>query len=205
MARLTADSKVVHVDLVGDVVRAASGSMVAYTGTVDFRNAGLGGGGGLRAALKQRIAGESISLMECQGHGRVTCAQAARDVTVVGLNGDTLTVESEHVLAVTSGLRLDVKFSGLQGLTSGQGLATTTVSGQGQVALTSDGPLIGLEVRPGEPVVVDPDAFVAYHGQLSMNLVSGVSWRSLVGEGSGEPFSLRFEGQGSVYIQPAER
>lgn len=205
MARLTADSKVVHVDLVGDVVRAASGSMVAYTGNVDFKNAGLGGGGGLRAALKQRIAGESISLMECQGHGRVTCAQAARDVTVVGLNGDTLTVESEHVLAVTSGLRLDVKFSGLQGLTSGQGLATTTVSGQGQVALTSDGPLIGLEVRPGEPVVVDPDAFVAYHGQLSMNLVSGVSWRSLVGEGSGEPFSLRFEGQGSVYIQPAER
>ncbi len=205
MATLTADKKVVHVDLVGDVVRAASGSMVAYTGNVDFKNAGLGGGGGLRAALKQRIAGESISLMECQGHGRVTCAQAARDVTVVGLNGDTMTVESEHVLAVTTGLRLDVKFSGLQGLTSGQGLATTTVTGQGQVALTSDGPLIGLDVRPGEPVVVDPDAFVASHGQLSMNLVSGVSWKSLVGEGSGEPFSLRFEGQGSVYIQPAER
>ena len=205
MATLTADKKVVHVDLVGDVVRAASGSMVAYTGTVDFKNAGMGGGGGLRAALKQRIAGESITRMECQGHGRVTCAQAARDVTVVDLHGDTLTVESEHILAVTSGLRLDVKFSGLHGLTSGQGLATTSVTGQGQVALTSEGPLIGLSVRPGEPVVVDPNAYVASHGQLSMNLVSGVSWRSLVGEGSGEPFSLRFEGQGSVYIQPAER
>ena len=205
MATLTADKKVVHVDLVGDVVRAASGSMVAYTGNVDFKNAGMGGGGGLRAALKQRIAGESLSLMECQGHGRVTCAQAAQDVTVVDLGGQTLTVESEHILAVTSGLRLDVTFAGLQGITSGQGLATTTVSGQGQVALTSDGPMIGLTVSPGQPVVVDPDAYVASHGQLSMNLVSGVSWKSLVGEGSGEPFSLRFEGQGAVYVQPAER
>ena len=204
MATLTADKKVVHVDLVGDVVRAASGSMVAYTGNVDFKNAGLGGGGGLRAALKQRIAGESISLMECQGHGRVVCAQDAQDVTVVDLTGDTLTVESEHVLAVTGGLRLDVRFSGLHGMTSGQGLATTSVSGQGQVALTSDGPMIGLAVSPGEPVVVDPDAYVASTGQLSMNLVSGVSWRSLVGEGSGEPFSLRWDGQGVVYIQPAE-
>jgi uncharacterized protein (AIM24 family) len=205
VATLTADKKVVHVDLVGDVVRAASGSMVAYTGNVDFKHAGMGGGGGFRAALKQRIAGESISLMECQGHGRVICAQAARDVTVVDLNGDALTVESEHILAVTSGLRLDVAFSGLQGITSGQGLATTKLTGQGQVALTSEGPMIGLSVTPGQPVVVDPDAYVASQGQLSMNLVSGVSWKSLVGEGSGEPFSLRFEGQGNVYIQPAER
>jgi uncharacterized protein (AIM24 family) len=205
VATLTASGKVVHVDLVGDVVRAASGSMVAYTGTVEFKHAGMGGGGGFRAALKQRIAGESISLMECQGHGRVTCAQSAQDVTVVDLAGDTLTVESEHVLAVTSGLKLDVTFAGLRGMTSGQGLATTSVSGQGQVALTSDGPLIGLAVGPGQPVVVDPDAYVASRGQLHMDLVSGVSWKSLVGEGTGEPFSLRFEGQGTVYVQPAER
>jgi uncharacterized protein (AIM24 family) len=205
VSTLTADKRVVHIDLDGDVVRAASGSMVAYTGSVDFKHAGIGGGGGLRAALKQRIAGESLALMECQGHGRVICAQAARDVTVVDLAGETLTVESDHVLAVTGGLRLDVAFSGLQGITSGQGLATTTVSGQGQVALTSEGPMIGLSVTPGQPVVVDPDAYVASQGQLSMNLVSGVSWKSLVGEGSGEPFSLRFEGQGTVYLQPAER
>ena len=205
MATLTADKKVVHVDLTGDVVRAASGSMVAYTGSVEFKHAGMGGGGGFRAALKQRIAGESVSLMECQGHGHVICAQAAQDVTVVDLAGDALTVESEHVLAVTSGLRLDVQFSGLRGMASGQGLATTSVTGHGQLALTSDGPLIGLAVGPGQPVVVDPDAYVASRGQLSMNLVSGVSWKSLVGEGTGEPFSLRFEGQGTVFVQPAER
>ena len=205
MAQLTAAKKVLHADLNGDTVRSSAGSMVAFEGNVSFKNAGMGGGGGLRAAMKQRIAGESINLMECTGQGRVYLALEALDVTVVDLDNDVLTIESEHILAVTPGLKLDVQFSGLRGMTTGQGLATTKVSGTGQCAITSDGPMIGLEVMPGMPVVVDPDAYVASTGQTQMSLVSGVSWRSLVGEGGGEPFSLRFEGQGAVYIQPAER
>ncbi|KRB73232.1 hypothetical protein ASE01_20990 [Nocardioides sp. Root190] len=205
MVTLTADKRLLHADLAGETIRAASGSMVAYTGNVDFKHAGMGGGGGFKAALKQKVSGESIKLMECVGSGRVTFAVDAMDVSVIDLTGDTLAVESEHILAVTGGLTLDVKFAGLQGMTSGQGLATTTVTGQGQVAITSDGPLIALGVQPGVPVVVDPDAFVASFGQMTMNLVSGVSWKSLVGEGTGEPFSLRFDGAGTVLIQPAER
>lgn len=205
MAQFYADKRVLVVDLQNELVRAASGSMVAYEGNVQFKSAGMGGGGGLKAALKQRVAGESISLMECSGHGRVYLAQDAMDVTVVELGGDRLTVESEHILAVTPDLKLDVQFSGLRGMTSGQGLATTSVSGTGTAAIMSDGPLIALAVAPGSPLVVDPDAYVAGTGQLQMSLVSGVTWRSLVGEGGGEPFSLRFEGQGVVYIQPAER
>ncbi|GAA5145015.1 AIM24 family protein [Nocardioides marinquilinus] len=205
MATLTAHKKVLHADLGGDSVRAAQGSMVAYQGNLEFKHAGMGGGGGFRAALKQKVAGESITLMEVKGTGRAYLAQDALDVTVVRLENDRLTVESEHILAVTEGLKLDVQFAGLRGMTSGQGLATTTVSGSGQCAIMSDGPMIPLAVGPGMPLVVDPDAYVAGTGQLQMSLVSGVSWRSLVGDGGGEPFSLRFEGQGTVYIQPAER
>ncbi|NEM04838.1 AIM24 family protein [Geodermatophilus normandii] len=205
MAQLTAQKRVLHADLHGDRIRAASGSMVAYEGNVDFKSSGMGGGGGMRAALKRAVAGESISLMDCSGHGRVYLAKDAMDVLVVDLGGDTLTVESEHILAHTEHLRLDVQFSGLRGVTSGQGLATTTVTGQGQVALVSEGPVMALEVAPGQDLVVDPDAYVGSRGQLSMNLVSGVSWKSLVGEGSGEPFSLRFTGHGLVLVQSSER
>ncbi|MGY1652168.1 AIM24 family protein [Geodermatophilus sp. SYSU D01119] len=205
MAQLTAHKRVLHADLHGDRIRAASGSMVAFEGNVDFKSSGMGGGGGMRAALKRAVAGESISLMDCSGSGRVYLALDAMDVLVVDLAGDTLTVESEHILAHTEQLRLDVQFSGLRGVTSGQGLATTTVSGHGQVALVSEGPVMALEVAPGADLVVDPDAYVGSRGQLSMNLVSGVSWKSLVGEGSGEPFSLRFTGHGLVLVQSAER
>lgn len=205
MATLTADRRVLHADLTGDTIRAAEGSMVAYEGSVDFKNAGIGGGGGFRAALKQKIAGESLSLMECAGTGRVYLAQDAMDVVVIDLEGQTLTVESQHILALTSGLRTDVTFAGLGGLSAGHGLATTTVTGPGQIGVTSDGPMIGLHVTSGMPVVVDPQAYVANFGNLNMSMVSGVSWKTLVGEGTGENFSLRFEGEGTVYIQPAER
>jgi uncharacterized protein (AIM24 family) len=73
------------------------------------------------------------------------------------------------------------------------------------VALVSEGPVMALEVAPGMDLVVDPDAYVGSRGRLSMDLVSGVSWRSFVGEGSGEPFSLRFAGQGLVLVQSSER
>ena len=58
-------SRVLEIDLHGDAVRAATGAMIAYTGDVSFKNAGMGGGDGLRSALKRRVTGESVSLMQC--------------------------------------------------------------------------------------------------------------------------------------------
>ncbi len=198
--------RVLEVHLGGGTVRAITGSMVAYDGQVTFKNAGMGGGGGLRAALKQRVTGESLSLMECTGHGVVYLAVDAQDVAVVDLRGDTLQVESQQLLALDGNLRTDVTFTGLRGASSGQGLFTTAVSGQGQVALlSSGGPPIALEVDPQYPLVVDPDAYVASRGQLHQTIVTDVSWKTMIGEDSGEAFSLRFDGTGVVYIQPAER
>lgn len=197
--------RVLEVQLAGDTVRAQTGAMVAYEGEVTFKNAGMGGGDGLKAALKRRVAGESLSLMEMTGHGLVYLAREAAQIALVELAGDTLSVESSSLLAIGAGLKADVAFAGLHGALAGQGLATTTVSGHGTVAITSEGPPIVLQVAPGEPLVVDPDAFVASAGQLTRSFVTDVSWKSVLGEGGGEPFSIRFEGSGLVYIQPAER
>ena len=199
-------ARVLEIDLQGKPVRAATGSMIAYTGEVSFRNAGMGGGDGLRAALKRRATGESVALMQCSGNGTVWFAKDAMDVVVVELAGDTLNVESEQLLAISDGLRTDVAFAGLRGASSGQGLFTTTVTGSGAVALLSaGGPPIALEVSPQYPLVVDPDAFVASTGRLNQTFVTDVSWRNLIGESSGEAFSLRFDGTGVVYVQPEER
>lgn len=199
-------SRVLEIDLAGDAVRAATGSMVAYTGEVQFKNAGMGGGDGLMAGLKRKAAGESVALMTCAGHGTVWFAKDAMEVLIVALDGDTLKVESEQLLALSDKLRTDVAFAGMRGASSGQGLFTTTVTGHGTVALLSaGGPPIALEVSPQFPLVVDPDAFVASQGNLNQTFVTDVSWRNLIGESSGEAFSLRFDGSGVVYIQPEER
>lgn len=198
--------RVLEARLDGDSVRAVTGAMVAFDGKVNFKSAGMGGGDGFKAALKRKVTGESLSLMECTGAGVVYFAVDAQYVTIVELSNETLQVESSQLLALVGGLRTDVMFSGLRGASSGQGLFTTTVSGAGSVALLSNGgPPIALEVGPQYPLVVDPDAYVASRGQLNQTFDTDVSWKSVLGEGSGEPFSLRFEGSGVVYIQPAER
>ena len=207
MAQLrTNGRRVLEAHLQNDAVRAVSGSMVAYEGQVQFKSAGFGGGDGLMAGIKRKATGESLSLMECQGNGVVYFALDAQDITLVDLNNDTLQVESRQLLAMAGNLRTDIKFAGVRGATTGQGLFTTTVTGMGQVAiLSAGGPLIGLEVNGQNPLVVDPDAFVAARGQLNQSFITDVSWANVIGEGSGEPFSLRWDGQGVVYIQPAER
>ncbi len=207
MAQLrTNGRRVLEAHLQNDAVRAVSGSMVAYEGQVQFKSAGFGGGDGLMAGIKRKATGESLTLMECQGSGVVYFALDAQDITLVDLNNDTLQVESRQLLAMAGNLRTDIKFAGVRGATTGQGLFTTTVSGMGQVAiLSAGGPLIGLEVNGQNPLVVDPDAFVAARGQLNQSFITDVSWANVIGEGSGEPFSLRWDGQGVVYIQPAER
>lgn len=85
-------SRVLTAHLAGETVRAITGSMVAFDGQVSFKNAGLGGGDGFRAALKRKVAGESLALMECTGHGVVYFAVDAGDVTVVELKNETLQV-----------------------------------------------------------------------------------------------------------------
>lgn len=198
--------KVIEAHLNNTSIRALTGAMVAYEGNITFKNAGFGGGSGMLAGLKQRVTGEALSLMECTGQGRVFLAVNAQNVTIIDLNNEQLQVESRQLLAMAGNLQNNVTFTGLRGASSGQGLFTTVVTGQGQVALLSaGGPLIHLEVSPQYPLVVDPDAFVCAKGQMQQSFITDVSWRTAMGQGSGENFSLRWDGQGIVSIQPAER
>ncbi|WP_243708725.1 AIM24 family protein [Actinomadura sp. GC306] len=198
-------SKMLAVDLAGETIRALNGSMVAYEGEMAFKRQGMTGGEGLRGALKRRIAGEGMTLMEVTGQGTVHLAHEAAEVTLVQLTGDTLFVESESLLALEGTLQTGVHFVGLRGMGTGQGLATTKVDGHGTVAILSDGPAIALEVNPQTPLCVDPHAYVCHHGQLQQDVVTDVNWRTVLGQGSGESVQFRYSGHGLVYVQPAER
>lgn len=193
------------VDLAGETIRALNGSMVAYDGQMAFKRQGMTGGEGLRGAIRRRVAGEGMTLMEVTGQGTVFLASEATEVTLVQLAGDTLLVESDSLLALDGRLQTGVQFIGLRGFGSGQGLATTKVEGHGTVAILSDGPAIALEVSPATPLCVDPHAYVAHRGQLRQDVVTDVNWRTVLGQGSGESVQFRYQGHGLVYVQPAER
>jgi uncharacterized protein (AIM24 family) len=61
-----------------------------------------------------------------------------------------------------------------------------------------------LRCRAADPVVTDPNATVAWSGNLSPQIKTDISLRSLIGRGGGEAFQMRFEGEGFVVVQPCE-
>ncbi|NYI06486.1 AIM24 family protein [Allostreptomyces psammosilenae] len=198
------DPRVLSVDLAGDSVRARNGAMVAYEGQISFKRLS-GGGDGLRGMVARQLTGESVTMMEVKGSGTCHLADEARHVNLVRLSGEKLFVEASNLLAVDGALRTGTTFTGLRGATQGNGLFTTTVEGTGQAAILSDGAAIVLRVSAQFPLQVDPGAYVAHTGNLRQDFVTGVSWRTFVGESSGESFQIRFTGEGLVYVQPSER
>ncbi|ARP72406.1 AIM24 family protein [Streptomyces pluripotens] len=197
-------SKVLAVDLAGDAVKAKNGSMVAYDGRMTFKRLS-GGGEGLRGMVTRRITGERMAVMEVRGDGTCWFADRAAEINLIELRGDRLCVESSNLLAADAGLRTGTTFTGLRGASQGNGLFTTTVEGHGQAAITSDGPAVVLRVSPQYPLMVDPGAYIAHQGDVRQSFQSGVTFRTLFGEGGGEAFQIRFEGDGLVYVQPSER
>lgn len=197
-------SKVLAVDMTGDAVKAKNGSMVAYDGQMAFKKL-TGGGEGLRGMVTRRLTGEQMTLMEVKGHGTCFFADRASEINLVTLNGERLYVESSNLLATDGGLRTGTTFTGLRGASQGNGLFTTTIEGHGQAAIMSDGPAVLLRVGPQYPLTVDPGAYVAHQGDLRQSFQSGVTFRTFMGEGGGEAFQIRFEGDGVVYVQPSER
>lgn len=190
--------------MAGDSVRAKNGSMVAYDGRMAFKKLS-GGGEGIRGMVTRRLTGEQMVMMEVKGEGTCFFADRASEISLVSLHGDKLYVEASNLLCTDGGLRTGTSFTGLRGGASGNGLFTTTVEGTGMAAIMSDGVAVVLRVTPQYPLSVDPGAYVAHQGNLQQNLQSGVNFRTIMGEGGGEAFQMRFEGDGLVYVQPSER
>jgi len=91
----------------------------------------------------------------------------------------------------------------IAGMASG-GLFNIRVEGPGLVAITTHYVPITLRVVPGQPVFTDPNATVAWSGTLEPAIHTDISFKTLIGRGSGETIQLRFEGTGWVVLQPYE-
>jgi uncharacterized protein (AIM24 family) len=188
------------------------GAMIAYRGQVTFTPDIAGGQGGVPAMIGRRVAGEAAPLMTVEGDGSVMFGHGGHHVQVVDLTGDTLYVEADRLLAFDGTLEQGTMFMGSQGgvlgmvrgQVSGQGLFTTTLRGRGSVAVMAHGGVLELPVTPDRPVHVDPQAYVAHHGDVRNRLSTAMGWRDMVGRGSGEAFQLELSGNGTVYVQASE-
>ncbi|RLU99126.1 hypothetical protein CTZ27_14230 [Streptomyces griseocarneus] len=198
--------------LPGQRLFSQRGAMLAYKGEVSFTPSITGGQGGVMGMIGRRVANEATPLMTVEGDGTVMFGHGGHHVHIVELNGETLYVEADRLLAFDGTLRQGTMFMGSQGgvmgmvrgQVTGQGLFTTTLQGKGDVAVMAHGGFIELPIVPGRPVHVDPQAYVAHRGDVRNKLSTALGWREFVGRGSGEAFQLELSGQGTVYVQASE-
>jgi uncharacterized protein (AIM24 family) len=182
---------------------ARVGSMIAYTGNVNFERESAFSGG-ISNFIKKKLTGEGTPLMSLDGNGRVYLADQKKKVSLFDLSGEAVSVNGNDLLAFDDGIDWDIEMmkSG-SGMMTG-GLFNVKLSGRGTVAITSHGKPLTIEVTPGRTVHTDPEATVAWSGSLSPSVESAMSFKSLFGRGSGEAFQLAFDGDGWVIVQPFE-
>lgn len=188
------------------------GAMLAYRGQVTFTPNIQGGQGGVMSMIGRRVANEAAPLMTVEGSGTVMFGHGGHHIQVISLAGDTLYVEADRLLAFDGSLQQGTMFLGSQGgvmgmvrgQVTGQGLFTTTLKGNGAVAVMAHGGVVELPITPQRPVHVDPQAYVAHHGDVRNKLSTALGWRDMVGRGSGEAFQLELSGSGAVFVQASE-
>lgn len=194
--------RILEVNLM-DQVWAKSGAMISYNGNIKFEREGILEHG-VGKMFKKALTGEGSSLMKATGRGRLYLADQGKKITIFDLDNETITVNGNDLLAFEPSIDWDIKLmKKVAGMVSG-GLFNVTLNGSGRVAITSHYEPLTLLVRPGEPVITDPHATVAWSGHLEPNFKTDVSFKTFIGRGSGESIQMQFEGDGFVIVQPYE-
>ncbi|SDP28622.1 Uncharacterized conserved protein, AIM24 family [Halobacillus aidingensis] len=194
--------RILEVNLL-DQVWAKAGAMISYNGNIKFEREGILEHG-VGRLFKKAMTGEGSSLMKATGRGRLYLADQGKKITIFDLDNETITVNGNDLLAFEPSIDWDIKLmKKVAGMVSG-GLFNVTLSGSGRVAITSHYEPLTLLVRPGEPVITDPHATVAWSGHLEPNFRTDISFKTLIGRGSGESIQMEFEGDGFVIVQPFE-
>ncbi|WP_431026722.1 AIM24 family protein [Lysinibacillus sp. LZ02] len=194
--------RLLEVNLDG-LVWAKAGSMVAYEGSIKFVREGILENG-LGAMFKKAFTGEGASLMKANGQGKLYLADSGKKIIILHLQNEAIYVNGNDLLAFEPSIKHQIKLMRkVAGMMAG-GLFNIRCEGTGLVAITAHYEPLTLRVTPGKPVITDPNATVAWSGNLQPEFQTDISLKTFVGRGSGESIQMRFEGDGFVIVQPYE-
>lgn len=179
------------------------GSAIAYRGDLKFIREGMLSGGIMKAFMRA-ATGEVSPLAKVEGRGRLYVADAGKEITVLRLNGESINVSGNDLLAFEDTITYDITMlRKVAGMMAG-GLFSARLTGQGMVAITTHGQPLTLRVTPSDPISTDPNATVAWSGNLTPEMKTDISFKTFIGRGGGETFQMLFRGEGFVVVQPYE-
>ncbi len=194
--------RILEVNLDGEVW-TKTGSMIAYIGGVKFVREGVlqQGVGNL---LKKVVTGEGTKLTKAVGRGKVYLADSGKKITILNLQNEAIFINANDVLAFEMSLKYDIKMLQKMAAMMSGGLFNARFQGTGMLAITSHYDPLTLRVTPQQPVRTDPNATIAWSGNLTPEFRTDVSLKTFFGRGSGESLQMEFQGDGFVVVQPYE-
>lgn len=167
-------------------------------------SAGLGPGGVTKAVLRKQLGGESFFMTRYSSsiHGAwvALAPKYPGDVEHSPLDGErALLIQSGSLLAVSSGVSIDVRWAGMRSIAMREGSMLLKVAGEGDVLMSSYGGIQRFELAEGEQMIVDTSHLVAFSEDISFKIgpLGGVGVAALSGEG----IVAKMTGPGLVYIQ----
>src|SRR5690606_6063273 len=174
-----------------------------YLGNIKFTREGILEHG-IGTFLKKAFTGEGARLTKAEGHGKLYLADMGKKITVLHLNNESLFVNGNDVLAFEPSLRFNITMMRKVAAMLSGGLFNIRFEGTGMVAITTHYDPLTLRVTPQQPVCTDPNATIAWSGNLSPDFRTDVSLKTFFGRGSGESLQMAFHGDGFVVVQPYE-
>jgi uncharacterized protein (TIGR00266 family) len=198
------DSAIARVTMqAGEELVAEAGCMIAMSGNINTSTTlRQGKGGGILGGLKRMLGGESLFLSVYRSPvngGEVFLApKLMGDILLYKVQNNELIVQASSYLASASSVDIDLGFQGFKSIFSGESIFWLTISGYGEVVLTSFGAVYEIDVD-GE-YVVDTGNIVAFEKSLNFSISkANTSW--LGAFFGGEGLVCRFKGKGKVYCQ----
>ncbi len=179
------------------------GAMVAYTGSMKFEREGMMEAG-IDKLFKKALTGEGVHLSKATGTGKLYVADNGKRISIINLQNESIFVNGNDVLAFEPSVKWDIKMMRRMTSMMAGGLFNVKLEGTGMVAITTYGEPVTLRVTKGQPVITDPNATVAWSGNLMPELRTDINFKTLIGRGSGESIQSVYTGEGFVVVQPYE-
>ena len=192
--------RIIEINLNDNLAWMKKGAMIAYTGKVKLELENMFEHG-IKTVFKRFVTGEGGSLVKAKGTGKVYIADGGKKISILNMKSDNIIVNGNSVLAFEPSLKWDIKLMKLSSMMAG-GLTNIQINGTGMLAITTAYDPLTLKVTPNTPVFTDPSATIAWSGNLKTSIATDISFKTLIGRGSGDSIQLKFEGNGFVIVQP---
>lgn len=194
--------RILEVNLNG-MVWTKTGSMVAYLGQIRFEREGVFEHG-IGNFFKKALTGEGARLTKATGQGKLYLADTGKKIIILNLENQALCVNGNDILTFEPSLKFNIRMLKKVAAMLAGGLFNVRLEGSGMLAITTHYDPLTLRVTPGQPVYTDPNATIAWSGNLMPEFRTDVSLKTFLGRGSGESLQMVFNGDGFVVVQPYE-